>query len=93
MSRVRISTTVDATRLDRCRTLVAGRDSDVLDQALAALIDREEGRREIEALEAHPYETDPDLSWSAPTAPDLDYAGEVPDEVVELARRRRAGTG
>ena len=91
MDRVRISTTVDATRLARCRRLVGGRDSEVLDRALSALIEQEETRRELEALEQHPYEADPDLSWTVPPGPDLDYDGEVPADVIELADRRREG--
>ncbi len=90
MERVRISTTVDATRLARCRRLVEGRDSEVLDRALDALIEREEARRELEALERLPYEDDPDLAWSVPLGPDLDYDGEVPADVLALAQRRRA---
>lgn len=93
MKRVRLSTTVDATRLDRCRRLVAGRDSEILDRALAALIELEEARREIEALERHPYEADPALSWSVPPGPDLGYDGEVPADLVDLAARRRRGEG
>lgn len=91
MERARISTTVDAIRLARCRRLVEGRDSEVLDRALSALIEQEETRRELEALEQHPYEVDPDLSWSVPPGPDLAYDGEVPADLIELAARRREG--
>ncbi len=47
-------------------------------------------RREAEALRAMPYEEDPDLTWQAPVGPDLPYDGEIPPEVRDLARRRRA---
>lgn len=90
MERVRISTTVDASRLARCRRLIQGRDSEVLDRALDALIEQEETRRELEALARLPYEDDPDLSWSAPSGPDLPYDGNIPADVVDLASRRRA---
>lgn len=89
MKRVRISTTVDEERLARCRELVDQPDSVLVDQAIEALVEKLEGRLEAKALSSRPYEDDPDLSWSAPPGPDLPYDGEVPAEVVELARRRR----
>ena len=89
MSRVRISTTVDGDRLRRCRELLEVPDSQLVDAALRALYDSLVARAEIEALESMPYEDDPDLAWEAPLGPDLPYDGEVPDDVLELARRRR----
>lgn len=89
MKRVRLSTTVDATSLARARQLLPGSDSLVIDRALAALIQELDGERELTALTAHPYDTDPDLVWEVPAGPDLPYDGDIPEEVMELARRRR----
>ena len=75
--------------MEACRRHTGRRDSEILDLALAALIEREESERERRALEAHPYESDAALAWTAPSGPDLDYAGEVPAEVLELAAERR----
>jgi len=90
MSRIRISTTVDSVGLSTARRLVAGPDSVLLDRALAALVEQLEADQERAALDAHPYEADPDVAWEAPTGPDLPYDGTVPADVVRLARRRRA---
>lgn len=92
MSRVRISTTVDGERLARCRALVDGTDSQLLDRALALLLEAQEQERERRALEHLPYDDDPDVSWSAPLGPDLAYLGDVPDEVQRLAEERRRST-
>lgn len=89
MGRVRISTTVDEDRLLRCRALLGTNDSVLLDRALAALLEEMEAMRERAALEEHPYEDDPELSWEVPAGPVLPYDGEVPAEVLELARARR----
>lgn len=86
---MRISTTVDATSLRRARDLLPGADSRVLDRALLALIEHLEREREQAALLTHPYERDPDLAWQAPAGPDLPYDGDVPEDVLRLARRRR----
>lgn len=91
MKRVRISTTVDAARLASCRALFGDSDAKMLDEALAALVERIEGERERQAMEANPYSDDPDLSWTAPAGPDLPYDGDVPAEVRKLAARRRSG--
>lgn len=91
MNRVRISTTVDGDQLLRCRRLLDTTDSRLLDQALAALLEQLEIRRELAALEEHPYEEDPDLRWEAPPGPVLPYDGEIPPEVLELAEQRRKG--
>lgn len=90
MARVRISTTVDAEQLARIRQLTGLSDSRLLDRALARLLDDLEHERELAALERHPYDEDPDLAWRAPPLPSLPYDGDVPQEVVELAERRRA---
>lgn len=89
MKRVRLSTTVDPVRLDKARRLMSLNDSQLLDRALEALIEREHATRELSALEAHPYEDDPDLAWEAPKGPDLPYDGAVPEAVRRLAARRR----
>ena len=95
MSRVRISTSVDADRLARARRFGLGRDSALIDAALDALIDREEQRREIAALDHSPYDADPELRLGDPRIDwdqELPYNGGVPADVIELARRRRATT-
>lgn len=89
MERVRVSTTVDADRLAAARRLLPGTDSRLLDRALAALVEQLEAERELAILAAQPYEHDPDLAWQAPPGPDLPYEGDVPDDVMRLARRRR----
>ena len=90
MPRERISTTVDATTLEWARRLVPGPDSRLIDRALKALIEQVEAEQELAVLQALPYDQDPDLSWQAPPGPDLPYDGDVPEEVLELARARRA---
>ena len=90
MKRVRISTTVDGERLKQCRRLLGISDSRLVDRALAALLQEIEAGQEA-ALENYPYEEDPDLSWEAPPGPPLPYDGDVPAEVVDLAKRRRRG--
>lgn len=90
MRRERISTTVDGTTLQRARHLVPGPDSQLIDRALRALIEKVEAEQELAVLQALPYDQDPDLSWQAPLAPDLPYDGDVPEEVLQLARARRA---
>lgn len=91
MARVRISTTVNGERLETCRRMLGLPDSRILDRALAALLDRLETEKEVAALQAQPYEGDPDLAWQAPPGPDLPYDGEIPAEVRRLAQRRRTG--
>ena len=91
MRRVRISTTVDPTRLSRARQLLSLKDGQLIDRALEVLIQRELAEREMAALDAHPYEDDPDLDWEAPPGPDLPYDGDVPEDVRRLAARRRRG--
>ena len=89
MARARVSSTVDATALRRARDLLPGPDSRVLDRALLALIDQLEEEKERAALIANPYEDDGDLAWQAPLGPNLPYDGDVPEDVMRLARRRR----
>lgn len=64
-------------------------DSQIIDRALAALLEQLEEERELAALSAAPYEDDPDLAWTSPPGPDLPYDGDVPDEVLRLAAKRR----
>lgn len=93
MSRVRISTTVDARRLARSRELLGVKDSELLDRALAALLEETHRERERAALLRHPYEDDPDLDWNVTDGPPLPYDGPVPAEVLALAEERRVGRG
>lgn len=89
MNRVRISTTVDGDRLAQCRRLLKTQDSRLIDRALQALLDELEGLAEVRALEAHPYEEDPDLTWEVSDAPTLPYDGKIPAEVRARAKARR----
>lgn len=66
-------------------------DSQLMDRALAALIEQVEADQERAALERHPYDEDPELGWDAPALPSLAYQGEVPADVRALAERRRRG--
>lgn len=86
MGRVRISTTVDRERLERGRQLVGGSDSQLLDNALDALIEVHEQA----ALRAHPYNDAPDLVMSTFDRSGPPYDGEVPEDVLRLADERRA---
>lgn len=90
MKRARVSTTLDAARLERARRLSGLRDSTMLDRALEALIEQLEHEREIAALDRHPYDHDPELAaWQAPAVA-LPYDGDVPDAVIRRAEQRRA---
>ena len=89
MRRVRVSATVDGDRLRRVRELTGLRDSQLLDDALAALLQQLVTDHERAALSAQPYDEDPDLTWTAPPATALPYEGDVPAEVEALARTRR----
>jgi len=90
MVRVRISTTVDSERWAAAQRLVDAPGSQIVDRALSALIDQIERDHEQAVLAAHPYESDEDLTWQAPTGPGLPYDGTVPPDVRQLADRRRA---
>ncbi|HSH59079.1 MAG TPA: hypothetical protein VK988_05440 [Acidimicrobiales bacterium] len=92
MSRVRLSTTVDAQQLATVRRMLGVPDSRILDRALKALIDQLEEAQELAALDALPYEDDPDLNWAPAPGPDVPYDGEVPAEVLRLAAERRRPT-
>lgn len=89
MTRVRISTTVDAQCWATARRLLGGSNSQIVDRALVALIEQLEAEQERAALAALPYENDADLAWEAPPGPDLPYDGEVPADVLRLAEQRR----
>jgi hypothetical protein len=89
MARVRISTTVDAGSLNLARSMLGTPDSEVIDEALKALIDKLEGERELAALQKHPYERDRDLTWESPPGPSLPYDAQVPADVIALAEKRR----
>jgi hypothetical protein len=90
MKRVRISATVDGASLEHARRLTGARDSQLLDHALGALVRELQAEQERAALQAHPYDADPELSWTVPTAPDLPYEGDIPAEVIALAEARRS---
>ena len=87
--RVRISTTVDGARLAAARSKLQTSDSEIVDRALAALLDQLDAAQERAVLEAMPYDEDPDLAWTAPSGPSLPYDGDVPAEVERLAASRR----
>lgn len=80
---------MDAQRWDTARRLLGGSNSQVVDRALAVLIEQLEAEQERAALAALPYEDDADLAWEAPPGPDLPYDGEVPADVLRLAEQRR----
>ena len=63
--------------------------SELIDRALAALLEELEGEAELRALAEHPYEDDPDLTWHVPIGRLLPYEGEIPKDVLELAAQRR----
>ncbi len=93
--RTRISTTVDHDRLTSARIQTGLADSDLIDLALSALLERTEREAEDRALAEHPYESDLDVG-NLPTgwpsgAPSLDaYDGVVPSEVEAMFLARRA---
>ena len=63
----------------------------MLDRALRALIDEIEAHAEVDALRRHPYDRDPELALpAAPLPAELPYDGEVPAQILALARKRRA---
>ena len=80
---------MDAQRWAAARRLLAGTHSQIVDQALAVLVEHLEAEQERAALAALPYEQDPDLAWEAPAGPDLPYDGEVPPDVLRLAEQRQ----
>lgn len=80
---------MDAARLSTCRRLLRVPDSALIDRALNALIAELEAATEAEALEANPYEDDPNLAWEVSDGPPLPYDGAVPKRVLDRARARR----
>ena len=94
--RTRISTTVNHDWLASARSQTGLPDSELIDLALSALLERSEREAEDKALSEQPYQRDADLAglptgWPA-EAPPLDvYDGSVPNDVVALfaARKRR----
>lgn len=94
--RTRISTTVNQEWLASARSQTGLPDSELIDLALSALLERAECEAEDKALSEQPNQLDADLAglstgWPA-GAPPLDaYEGSVPDDVVALfaARKRR----
>lgn len=92
MNRVRVSTTVDSEKLKQAEALVGAPRSALFDAALAALIEKRLDAQEIAALSANPYQRDSELflpkseiDWDV----ELPYDGEIPPNVVALAKRRR----
>jgi hypothetical protein len=93
--RTRISTTVNHDWLTTARNQTGLPDSELIDLALCALLERAEREAEDRALSEQPYELDADLeslSTGWPDgAPPLDaYNGEVPEDVVALFVARKA---
>ena len=93
MARTRISTTVDADRLEDARTRSGLRDSELFDRALELLLQRLVIEAELSLLDRFPYETDVDLRvGDHPGDPEgaLPYDGAVPAQIQRLAEERRA---
>jgi hypothetical protein len=94
--RTRISTTVDHDRLTVARTQTGLPDSELIDLALAALLEQAERDAEDRALSEQPYHLDPDLNsvptgWPSKSPPLDEYDEPVPADVVALfaAREKR----
>ncbi len=94
--RTRISTTVNQDWLASARRQTGLPDSELIDLALSALLERAEREVEDRALSEQPYQWDDDLAGlptgcPAEASPLDDYEGSVPDDVVALfaARKRR----
>lgn len=93
--RTRISTTVDHERLATARSQTGLQDSELIDLALAALLEQSERDAEDRALTNQPYELDPDMNslppgWP-PLSPPLDtYDEPVPADVIALFAARDA---
>jgi hypothetical protein len=93
--RTRISTTVDPERLATARSQTGLLDSELIDLALAALIEQRERDAEDQAFSDQPFELDPDLTalptgWP-PQSPPLDtYDEPVPSDVIALFAARHA---
>ncbi len=94
--RTRISTTVDEKSLSAARKQTGLPDSQLLDRALSALLERAEHEAEDRALSESPYDLDAELAglptgWPS-KAPSLDaYDGAIPADVVAyFAERNRS---
>ena len=93
--RTRVSTTVDNERLTLARQQTGLPDSELIDLALATLLERAERDAEDRALGEHPYHLDSDLfalaaGWPAPSPPLDDYDDAVPADVLALFEARSA---
>lgn len=92
--RTRVSTTVNNDWLIAARSKTGLPDSQLIDLALSALLERVERDAEDRALNESPHHLDDDLAalptgWPA-EAPPLDgYDGSVPDDVVALFAERK----
>jgi hypothetical protein len=92
MARLRISTTVDGSVLERARELSGVRDAEMFDAAMRALINQIQGEHELEALRSWPYADDVELLMPEAPSDNLDalpYSAVVPPEVLNLAKARR----
>ena len=94
--RTRISTTVNQDWLASARSQTGLPDSELIDLALSALLERSEREAEDKALGEQPYQRDAELAglptgWPAESPPLDVYDGSVPDDVAALfaARKRR----
>jgi Arc/MetJ family transcription regulator len=92
--RARISTTVNHEWLTAARKQTGLQDSELIDLALSALLERAEREAEDRALSETPYELDADLAslptgWPAEASPLDQYDGAVPDDVVALFAARK----
>ena len=89
--RTRISTTVNHEWLASARRQTGLPDSELIDLALCALLERSEREAEDRALLEQPYERDAELPTGWPAeAPPLDaYDGSVPNDVVALFAARK----
>lgn len=75
----------------KAREFAGTRDAEMMDRALEAFIERMRAEHELRILAEFPYGDDPNLAMGiAPPMPDLPYDGEIPPDVLELAKRRRA---
>jgi hypothetical protein len=91
MTRVRISTTVDADALQAARMRLGRRDSEVLDEALGALLDALDAEDDAAALARAPYEDGVELVFPPGSVDDECFPErDGPADVVELAQHRRA---
>lgn len=96
--RTRISTTVDQERLTTARAQTGLADSELIDLALAALLEQSEREAEDRVLGERPLDLYSDLAseldnlptgWPTPS-PSLDpYDGEVPVDVLAMFTSRR----